>query len=261
MRSVEAPMDVIKETIRNVEYADKKINIGTLAKPNEIDDFISNARKVCPWIPEDIKTCPSHEILASEEAKDFCKKHMRKGTYKIEMFRDPNCDCSFCTMPKKSDVVCKGHIPYPVLGDDGHYLIPNECLPVGSPLVELGCPSKNGHNRVGRHYPNQNRINNSTLLGHIECVACGKPRCLWGSRKNVPPEFIEWIINVYAKDYEYQCGNTLYPNNSSKHVIFPDDDWYDDRCLIEVRHKLFCSTPLEVQVSVAITFAINTNPF
>ena len=186
---------------------------------------------------------------------------MRKGTHKIEIFRDPKCDCSFCAMPKKSDVVCKGHIPCPVLGDDGHYLMPNECLHVGSPLVELGCPSKNGQNRVDRYHPNQNRINNSTLLGHIYCVACGKPRGLWGSRKNVPSELIEHIINVYAKDYEYQCGNTLHPNNNSRHVKFPDNDWYDKRCLIEVRHKLFCTTPLEVQVSFLITHAIKSNPF
>ena len=156
LKSVNPCSDAIKNTIRNVEYANKKINVGQLTNQEVINKFIANARAICPWIPEDIMTCPSYKILSSIEAKDFMKKHLRKGSYMIELFRDPNCNCLFCISAKKSDIVCVGHIPYPTLAEDGSYTIANEYLPVGTPYVETNCPSKNGHNRTGRYHPNTN---------------------------------------------------------------------------------------------------------
>ena len=180
------------------------------------------------------------------------KKHLRRETHKMELFKDPSCSCDFCTLPNKSDVVCAGHIPYPILQQDDSYSLPNDYFPIGTAFEETDCPSTSGQNRVGRYHPNRNRINNSTLLAFITCYVCGKDRGLYGSRRHVPKEFIDWIVNTYAPDYQFQCGETLFPNNSSRHVKFPVEDWHNDRCLVEVRHKLYCSSPIEVQVSLTI---------
>ena len=252
LKSVKPCSDAIKNTIRNVEYANKKIKVGQFADQEVIDKFITNARAICQWIPEDVATCPSHKILSSKEAKDFMKKHLRKGSYMLELFRDPNCNCLFCNAEKKSEIVCAGHISYPTLAKDDSYTIANEYLPVGTFYVETNCPSKNGHNRTGRYHPNKIRLSNSTALAIIYCITCHKPRLLYGSKANVDKCLVKWLVNCYIKDYDFQCGNTLYINNSTRHVKFPEESWYNDKNLVEVRHKMYCTTPVEVQVSALV---------
>ena len=87
------------------------------------------------------------------------------------------------------------------------------------------------------------------MLGYVTYYACGKDRGLYGSRRHVPKEFIDWIINTYAPDYNYQCGEPLFLNNNPRDVEFSQEDWYNDRCLVEVRHKLYYSSTIKVQVS------------
>ena len=191
MKTVQPCIDAVNETICNVEYASRKIKLGKIAEPEVINHHINNLRQVCDWVPEDILTCPSTSILLSQGAKEFMRKHVRKGTYKVEIFKDPTCDYVFCNLPSKSDVRHAGHIQYPRLQEDGSYSLPNEYLPVGSALEESECPSKSGEQRVGRYHPNKNRLNNSTTLGVITCYACDKDRLLYGSRHHVSKEQIE----------------------------------------------------------------------
>ena len=60
------------------------------------------------------------------------------------MFRDPSCECAFCTVSAKSTVRYAGYIQYLVIQDHGTYSIPNDYLPMGSSIEETECLSQSG---------------------------------------------------------------------------------------------------------------------
>ena len=129
-------IDQVNNTISNVEHAKKKIKIGTIAEPEFIKECVDDVRKVCDWAPADVQTCPSSETLSSPAAISFLDKHVRKGTYKLELLKDPSCRCKFCKITAKRDDRVIGHVQCPLLKDDGTYSLLNERLPVGNQLEE-----------------------------------------------------------------------------------------------------------------------------
>ena len=60
----------------------------------------------------------------------------------------------------------------------------------------------------------------------------------------------QWLIEVYGPAFQCQCGDTLCPKNDPSLVKCLQEEWSDDRTLVEVRHKLHCSSTIEVQVSL-----------
>ena len=81
MAMVQLVIDTINDTISNVEYTNKKIKIGTITQPSNINDYLNNLHKVYNWVWEDIQNCRASDIVASQKAKDFMSMHVRKGTY------------------------------------------------------------------------------------------------------------------------------------------------------------------------------------
>ena len=106
-------------------------------------------------------------------------------------------------MKPKSYITYADHIPYPILQNNSTYSLPTEYLPIRTAFKEKGCPSKSSKERVSRYHLNKNRINNSIFLSTLECIACGKDRGLFRSRKNVPVDKIKWLEEVYSSDYQY----------------------------------------------------------
>lgn len=47
---VQPVIDIINDTISNVEYTNKKIKIGTITQPSNINDYLNNLHKVCNWV-------------------------------------------------------------------------------------------------------------------------------------------------------------------------------------------------------------------
>ena len=180
----------------------KKFKKGSISELEIMNEHVDDLREVCEWAPADGWACPSSEILSSPEAISFIKKHVRKGTHKLELFRVPSCGCKFCKTTAKIDVRCIGHVQYPLLKYDGTYSLPDEYLPVGSPLEEKDCPSKSGKHRVEMHPPKKNRINDSTTLDAVMCHACCKDRSVCGSRKHVSTEQIKHIEDTHVPDYQ-----------------------------------------------------------
>ena len=64
-----------------------------------------------------------------------------------------------------------------------------------------------------KYYANKVRINRSTLRGIVTCIACNKVRGVYGSKKSTTKEHLDWSINHHAKDYERQCGETMFPDD------------------------------------------------
>ena len=67
-------------------------------------------------------------------------------------------------------------------------------------------------------------------------------------KKYTSKEQLQWILTEYLPNYCYQCGDTLYPDNDINTVDLPNESWKDPKCMIEFRHKLKCSSLLEVQI-------------
>ena len=85
-------------------------------------------------------------------------------------------------------------------------------------------------------------------------------RELHATKSEISKQRLEWILETCLPNYDYQCGDYLYPDNDVNRVVFPDDNWKDDRRLIEFRHSINCATPLEVQVShVHCNFTLVSN--
>ena len=96
MRTVQPCIDEVNDTISNVERAKNKIKIGAIAEPQVAKEHVDDLCEVCERAPADMQTCPSSETLSSPAAISFMDKHVRKGTHKLELFRDPSCGCEFC---------------------------------------------------------------------------------------------------------------------------------------------------------------------
>ena len=249
MKSVQPCIDKINKTISQCEFAGRKIKIGQIASEEIMDEHISNDRNILPFIPKNVRTCPSHMIFSTKEAKSFFKEHVRVGRYKVETFRNPNHEnCAFCNT-SNNIMKCKGHLHYPKSLSDESFSSPSELLPIGHDFAETDCPSMNNPKRRGRYFANKNRLNTSTLRALITCFACGIERGLYGSRKFVTEEQIEYFTTEYIINYEWQCGEYLFPNNDPDTVVLPNESWKESKQLLEVRHNITCSSPLEVQVS------------
>ena len=76
IKMVQPCIDAVNETTSNVEYSKRKIEIGKIAEPEVINNFINNPRGVCDWVPANTLTCPSSSMLSSQGAKEFMKKHV-----------------------------------------------------------------------------------------------------------------------------------------------------------------------------------------
>ena len=87
-----------------------------------------------------------------------------------------------------------------------------------------------------------------------KCIACGKPRGLHANKKEISSEQKEWIFEQYLPNYDYQCGEYLCPDNDVERLILPNENWKEDRCRIEFRHNITCSSNIEVQVSISYMF-------
>ena len=58
-------------------------------------------------------------------------------------------------------------------------------------------------------------------------------------------------------DYQCQCGDTTLPDIDRECVVFPNEEWKDDCCLIESRQHSDYSTPIEVKASnIEIMFIV-----
>ena len=213
-------IDTANETTSEVEYAGRKIEIGMIAQLDHVKQCLENLQKVCRQNIDNVKTRKASDIASSQEAKNFFKKYMRRGTCMLELFKDPNCRCAFCNVVPEGSAEAAGHIPYPMLREDRIHSLANDYLPLYTVFQETN---------VGRHYPNKIRISNSRLLDCIRCYACGKVRCLFGSRWNVPKEKIIWLKNTHGPTYQYQCGEILFPLNNPKHAKFPNEEWHNDK--------------------------------
>ena len=69
MKCVNPCIKRINDTISNCEYAGRKIKIGKIASEETIQSHIENMRKILPFIPHNIQTCPSQQIFSTPEAK------------------------------------------------------------------------------------------------------------------------------------------------------------------------------------------------
>ena len=100
--------------------------------------------------------------------------------------------------------------------------------------------------RLGKCVKNSNNLNNSATLFTWACSSCGKLRILYGTRRLVSKQFIEWIL-YYLEDCEHTCGENLWPNNDINTVDIPAE-WKDPKVRVEFRHSLTCSSLLEMQI-------------
>ena len=162
-------------------------------------------------------------------------------------------------MASKSALWCKGHIPYPVKLEDEIYSNSKDVIPIWGAFKENDCPSMIETRGRNKCFANKVRVNISTFSGLVSCVACNKIRWLFGSRKKVSKEHLEWFSRTHPMDYQYQCWETMFPDNDRERVVFSNEEWKDDCGLIEVRHQLCCSIPIEVQVSHVMIVIVVTN--
>ena len=81
MPRVQPYVEAVNDAIRNVEFAKKKIKIGTIAEPSVVNGHINKLRESCEWVLEDILTCSSYSTFVPPGAKTFLDKHLRKGIY------------------------------------------------------------------------------------------------------------------------------------------------------------------------------------
>ena len=226
-------------------------NIGKIAEKGTVQDQISNLRIKCPFLPSDLINCASQETYGTDEGKEFLAKHARIGRHKVEIFRlRDTCSCPWCASIPKSSARAKGHAPHRVKINKDEYSKFTSPAPLGSDIIESDCPSMVESKRTGRCFIQLNSLNKSAVLGFAICMLCGKFRCLHGSKRNAPKAKIKWLITVCSPAYQCQCGQPLCPQNDINRVVLPCADWHDERCRVEVRHNLFCSTPIESQASI-----------
>ena len=107
----------------------------------------------------------------------------------MKLFRDSSRSCKFCILPAKSDLAYASYILYPVQQDNDTYCLLYEYFLVSTAFKEIDSLNKSSTHRVGQYYPNQNRINNSTLLGHTTCVY-RKYRDILSNRKHTLAKFV-----------------------------------------------------------------------
>ena len=80
---------------------------------------------------------------------------------------------------------------------------------------------------------------------------------LFGSRKHATKDHLEWFSRPYIRDCQHQCGDTLFPDKDRELVVFPNEQWKDDCCLMQARHNSDYSTPIEVKLNnIEIMFII-----
>ena len=250
-QSVQPCIDNINDAVSQGVYAGKRIKIGKIAEKEDVTKHMDKLKSILTFLPDNLFTCNLQDIFGSDAGKEFLRMHIKMGRYITEIYRNGSkCSCSFCSMPAKSKETCKGYVPYPVKINKDEYSKFVEPVPLGFEMKETDCPSMVENNRKGRFHVQLNSLNKSTVLGFTPCILCGKVRILYGPRRHVPKAMIVWLIDVYLPAYQYQCGQPLYPDNDIDRVELPCEEWRDERCRVEIRHNLFCSTPIESQVSI-----------
>ena len=247
--SIQPAIDMINDSVGSCKYGGNYIKIGDTVNDIEIDFYLNEAKSILEWIPTDVRTCQSKDILQSSSAKEFLRTHAAIGRYKVELFKNPDCSCNFCSLHPKSNVKALGIIPYPVKLDNDSYSENIDLLPLGSNPKELDCPSANGESLTKKCVGNKNKLNVTTVRGYWACDICGKDRALYGSKRGVPKAFIEYLYENYLPFYNYTCGDHLYPDNKIECVDLPDERWKEEKARLEFRHNLTCKSVIEVQVS------------
>jgi len=247
-QSIQPSIDTMNEAVSQGECAGKKIKIGQIAEKELVSLHMKNLMSKFDFLPNNLLSCKSDDIFGSDAGQDFLDNHVRIGKCVVEIFRNrQKCDCKFCSTKPKSKEACKGHVPYPVkINKDEHSKF-SEPVPLGCEMKETDCPSMIETKRKGRFFAQLNRLNKSTVLGYLTCVVCGKIRAFYGSRRQGPKTYEDWLKNVCGPAYEHQCGEPIFPENDVNHVELPCKEWIDERCRVEMRHNLFCSTPIESQ--------------
>lgn len=224
-QSTQPAINKINEAISQGEYAGKRIKIGRIAKKEYLDELMNELKSILLFLPDNLFTCPSQDIFGSDEGKEFFSKYVRLGRCMLEIFRRrDDCKCFFCTAPSKSNERCKGHAPYPVRSNKDEFSKFSAPAPLGSESIETDCPSLKEHKHNGIFFVQLNKLSKSAVLGFIACALCEKIRALHGSRKNVPEEFITWLIETYAPAFEFQCGQPLFPTNDIDKVELPCEE-------------------------------------
>ena len=72
---------------------------------------------------KNIRTYPSHKIFVSDKKKEFVYCHIKKGRYKVKVFKDPfNENYSIYSRKSKSNIKYKGYMPYPLKLEDRGFL-------------------------------------------------------------------------------------------------------------------------------------------
>ena len=247
MSSVQPVIDEINDTFKLINYCEKGIKIGKVATKDCINDHVKYLREMLPWLPKDVLNANSDDVFGSSEGKEFLRIHTLRGKYKVEMFRNVNCpipNCKFCSIKPRLSMRFMGVMPYPTKLKDDSYSDPKDVMPLGSNPKETDCPSINKGNKQGKHYKNQVRLNNSTLIATWKCIGCSMDRGMFACKREISKEQLEWTLETYLPTYDFQCGDYLCPDNDVNRVIFPNDSWKEEEHLIEFRHNLTCATPL-----------------
>ena len=255
LQSMDEPRLMIEDTTSRARYSGNRIRISQAATDNEINDNINMLRNYFKWLPEDVRKCSPQDIFKSDKGKEWFNNHVKVGRYMTQIYRGvQGCSCEVCNIPLKNDFQFPGFIPYPKLMEDNHYSKFESFLPYDQYQDELECPSMNGK-RLSKCSKNTLKLSTSTALFLWKCSTCSMVRLVYGIKKNIPSEYIEFL-KTYLEDYEYVCGDPIFPHNDINLVDLPDPTWKMDKYKVEFRYNLTCTSLLEIQVD---SFKVNNN--
>ena len=131
MSCVQPTIDKINTTMIHCKHDGRKIKIGKVADNNDMGDHLNILCETLPFTPVDAHTFPSQNMFGSEESKEFICRRMKIGRHEVELFKDAShLNCPYCTLPSKSEVRCKGHVPHPIKFNDDRFYDPKELFPV-----------------------------------------------------------------------------------------------------------------------------------
>ena len=79
MSCVQPAIDNINTTMSHYECASRKIKIGKVVVNNFVDNHLNRLCEMLPFMPVDVRTCPSINVFGPEEGKEFIRRHMTIG--------------------------------------------------------------------------------------------------------------------------------------------------------------------------------------